>query len=211
MRTNATALDTVVVAHRMRQGGDKLRDRVLVVGGGGGEGGKGGDYSNMAVRAGKAAELRAKPDGQAKEALAAAAARAAGGVTADRGWWHTGGSFSCSGSSGDVDERGQGGDAGPAAPGTSATATAVAVAAAAAVTTAAVAAGVAQAASTADPGWRWRRVIHMSSQAPLGFAPGADGTALRATALSSSVGSGVRFYRCALIVCVVASLAACSR
>jgi hypothetical protein len=100
-------------ASDIRRGGDKLRDRVLVVGGGGGEGGKGNDYSTHGGAGGKggAASGEAGSPGQG-----GAGGGGGGGATQRRGGsgggGAQGGSLSCSGASGDVGSRGQGGEGG---------------------------------------------------------------------------------------------------
>ncbi len=212
VRTNATALDTAEAAR-------PICARAVISyaiafsssAAGAVKAGKATTTPGMVATAAKAAELRAVPDSRAKEALAVEAARAARCITADPGVMaHRVVPLVAAEARAMWDLGVKAATPARVAPGTAATATAVVVAVAAEVTTAAAVAGVAQAASTAAP-----RVVvaaaarRMPSQAPLGFAPGADGTALRVTALSSSVGSDrVRFYRCAVIVCVVA-FAAC--
>lgn len=100
-------------ASDIRQGGDKLRDRVLVVGGGGGEGGKGNDYSTHGGAGGKG--------GGASGDAGQAGQRGAGGGGGAGGAQHhggsggvgaAGGSFSCAGTSGDAGSAVEAGDGG---------------------------------------------------------------------------------------------------
>lgn len=100
-------------ASDIRRGGDKLRDRVLVVGGGGGQGGKGNDYrkhggggGNGGGSLGDAGRPGQKGAGGGGGAGGAQHHGGSGGGGAQ------GGSFSCAGSSGDVGSRTQGGDGG---------------------------------------------------------------------------------------------------
>ena len=101
-------------ASDIRQGGDKLHDRILVVGGGGGQGGRG---SNSSSHGGSGGEGGASIGGAGGPG---GNDNAGGGGTG--GGQHRGGSggsagvaagsFDCSGASGNVGSRGQGGDGG---------------------------------------------------------------------------------------------------
>jgi hypothetical protein len=100
-------------ASDIRQGGDKLGDRVLVVGGGGGEGGKGNDYSTHGGAGGKAGGAFGDA-GQAGQ-RGVGGDGGAGGTQQHGGFGGAGapgGSFSCAGASGDTGSRVQCGDGG---------------------------------------------------------------------------------------------------
>jgi hypothetical protein len=101
-------------ASDIRRGGDRLRDRVLVVGGGGGQGGRG---SNSSSHGGGGGEGGASIGGAGDTGGNNNAGGGGAGGRQHRGGSGgsagvAAGSFDCSGSSGDVGSLGQGGDGG---------------------------------------------------------------------------------------------------